>query len=124
MPPLATSISHLLIYSVYFPCFLPGEEENHIGNLHLGAPDDVDISLELKDWLFALEGADMAEKWLLYSSEDSYREERCWHTTFDSIKAKANSSKKSLVNGKKNFPGSKKYPVESMTVSICFTATV
>lgn len=94
------------------------EEENHIGNLHLGAPDDVDISLELKDWLFALEGADMAEKWWLYSSEDSYREERCWHTTFDSIKAKANSSKKSLVNGKKNFPGSKKYPVESITVGI------
>ncbi|GJS18379.1 chorein [Tanacetum coccineum] len=94
------------------------EDENHSGNLHLGAPDDVDVSLELKDWLFALEGADMAEKWWLYSSEDSYREERCWHTTFDSIKAKANSSKKSLVNGKKNFPGSKKYPVESMTVGI------
>nr|GEU40276.1 hypothetical protein [Tanacetum cinerariifolium] len=94
------------------------EDENHSGNLHLGAPDDVDISLELKDWLFALEGADMAEKWWLYSSEDSYREERCWHTTFDSIKAKANSSRKSLVNVKKNFPGSKKYPVESMTVGI------
>lgn len=87
--------------------------------MHLGAPDDVDISLELKDWLFALEGADMSEKWWFYSSEDSYREERCWHTTFDSFKVKANSSKN--TNGKKNLPGALKYPVESVTVSICFT---
>lgn len=94
------------------------EEEKHSGYLHLGAPDDVDISLELKDWLFALEGAEMAERWWFYRSDDSYREERCWHTTFESFKVEANSSKNNSVNGKKNLPGAHKYPVESVTVGV------
>ncbi|XP_071697173.1 uncharacterized protein [Rutidosis leptorrhynchoides] len=93
-------------------------EEKHGGYLHLGAPDDVDISLELKDWLFALEGADVAEKRWLNDSDDSYREERCWHTTFESVKVKANSRKKHLVNGINNLPGAHKYPVESLTVGV------
>ncbi|KAI3675525.1 hypothetical protein L1987_85115 [Smallanthus sonchifolius] len=100
---------------------LPGEnikEENHNGYLQLGPPDDVDVSLELKDWLFALEGAEMAEKWWFYNSEDSYREERCWHTTFDSFKVKANSSKKHSVNSKKILPGALKFPVESVTIGV------
>nr|XP_043620490.1 uncharacterized protein LOC122592352 [Erigeron canadensis] len=93
-------------------------EENHSGHLLLGAPDDVEISLELKDWLFALEGAEMAERAWLYSPEDFYREERCWHTTFDSFKVKANSSKRHLVNGKKSLSGALKYPIESVTVGV------
>ncbi|KAI7747150.1 hypothetical protein M8C21_033329, partial [Ambrosia artemisiifolia] len=94
------------------------EEEKHSGYLQLGPPDDVDVSLELKDWLFALEGAEMAEKWWFYNSEDSYREERCWHTTFDSLKVKANSSRKQSLNSKKILPGALKYPIESVTVGV------
>ncbi|KAK1440012.1 hypothetical protein QVD17_05837 [Tagetes erecta] len=94
------------------------EEEKHNGYLQLGPPDDVDVSLELKDWLFALEGAEMAEKWWFYNSEDSYREERCWHTTFDSFKVKANSGKKHPVNVKKLLPGALKYPVELVMVGV------
>ncbi|KAF5781080.1 putative UHRF1-binding protein [Helianthus annuus] len=94
------------------------EEEKHSGYLQLGPPDDVDVSLELRDWLFALEGAEVAEKWRFDNSEDSYREERCWHTTFDSFQVKANSSKKHSVNSKKISPGALKYPVESVTVGV------
>lgn len=100
------------------------EEDKNSGYLQLGPPDDVDVSLELNDWLFALEGADMEEKWRSYNSEDSYREESCWHTTFDSLKVKANSSKKHSVNNKKIFPGALKYPVESVTVSIFFITCI
>ncbi|KAL8237787.1 hypothetical protein R6Q59_018868 [Mikania micrantha] len=92
-------------------------EEKHGGHLQLAPPDDVDVSLELKDWLFALEGADMAEKWF-YNSEDSYREDRCWHTTFDRLKVKAKNSKKNPVNSKKVSDGTPKYPVESVTVGV------
>ncbi|KAJ0869759.1 putative UHRF1-binding protein [Helianthus annuus] len=94
------------------------EEEKHSGYLQLGPPDDVDVSLELRDWLFALEGAEVAEKWRFDNSEDSYRQERCWHTTFDSFQVKANSSKKHSVNSKKISPGALKYPVESVTVGV------
>ncbi|GER42402.1 UHRF1-binding protein 1-like [Striga asiatica] len=59
--------------------------------LHLGAPDDVDVSVELKDWLFALEGAQEMEDRF---SEDYQREERSWHTTFRSVHIKAKSSPK------------------------------
>ncbi|XP_076889635.1 uncharacterized protein LOC143540469 [Bidens hawaiensis] len=94
------------------------EENKNGGYMQLGPPDDVDVSLELNDWLFALEGAGMAEKWRFYNSEDSYREESCWHTTFDSFKVKANSSKKHSVNNKRILPGALKYPVESVTVGV------
>ncbi|KAL4554897.1 hypothetical protein LXL04_037506 [Taraxacum kok-saghyz] len=75
------------------------------GYLQVGAPDDVDVVLELKDWLFALEGADVAERLGLD------REERSWHTSFESFKVKAKSC---MVNGKKR----SKHPVESVTVGV------
>lgn len=85
--------------------------------LHLGKPDDVDVSIELKNWLFALEGAqDMAESWWFSDNEHVGREERCWHTTFQNLRVKAKSSPKSLMNGKSH--GKKKYPVELVTVRV------
>ncbi|XP_023747885.1 uncharacterized protein LOC111896095 isoform X1 [Lactuca sativa] len=83
-------------------------EEKDSGYLQLGTPDDVDVLLELKDWLFALEGADVAES-LFFN-----REEGSWHTTFESFKVKANSRKSRLVNGKNN----SKHPIESVTVGV------
>lgn len=83
------------------------------GLVHLGLPDDVDICVELKDWLFALEGAqEMAERCCL-SNQEVGREERCWHTTFQSARAKAKSSPK---QGKPY--GTQKHPVELVTVSV------
>ncbi|KAJ4726148.1 UHRF1-binding protein 1-like [Melia azedarach] len=82
--------------------------------MHLGLPDDVDVCVELKDWLFALEGAEeMAERRWFYNQEDVGREERCWHTTFQCVRVKAKSS----LNQEKPH-GTQKYPVELVTVSV------
>lgn len=89
------------------------------GILEFGRPDDVDLSIELKDWLFALEGAeDMAEDWS-YNGTDVSREERCWHTTFQSLQMKAKSPPKSIVNNTRNICRVQ-YPVELLIVSISF----
>ncbi|XP_031265456.1 uncharacterized protein LOC116123856 isoform X4 [Pistacia vera] len=89
------------------------------GLLHLGLPDDVDVSVEFRDWLFALEGAqEMAERWWFYSQEDMSREERCWHTTFQSLSVKAKSSPKEILIGKGDSQRTHKYPVELVIVSV------
>ena len=87
------------------------------GVLHLRLPDDVDVCIELKDWLFALEGAqEMAGGWFFYNNEDVGREERCWHASFQSLQLKAKSSPKIELNGKEKPNGKLKYPVELVTV--------
>ncbi|KAJ0045613.1 hypothetical protein Pint_04262 [Pistacia integerrima] len=89
------------------------------GLLQLGLPDDVDVSVEFRDWLFALEGAqEMAERWWFYSQEDMSREERCWHTTFQSLSVKAKSSPKEILIGKEDSQRTHKYPVELVIVSV------
>ncbi|KAL6999390.1 hypothetical protein U1Q18_000551 [Sarracenia purpurea var. burkii] len=91
-------------------------DENDSAFLHLGPPDDVDLSIELKDWLFALEGAqNNGEGWCC---EDLGREERCWHTTFQSLQVRAKSSPKHVVNGKEKSHGLQRYPVELVTVGV------
>lgn len=92
------------------------EKEN--SSLQLGAPDDVDVVIELKDWLFALEGEEkMAERWEIHS-EVAGREERCWHTTFQNMIFKAKSSPKPVHDERKSH-GIQKYPVELVTVRTC-----
>ncbi|WCJ31296.1 hypothetical protein M5689_012801 [Euphorbia peplus] len=87
--------------------------------LHLGMPDDVDVSVELKDWLFALEGAqDMAERFWFSNQHDVGREERCWHTTFDSLLMKAKNGPGNGLNGKGKSLGRLKYPVELVSVGV------
>lgn len=87
--------------------------------LHLGTPDDVDISIEFKNWLFALEGAEeMAERWWFSDSEDSHRAERSWHTTFESLQVKAKSSQKHVLNSKGTSHRRQKYPIELITVAV------
>lgn len=86
--------------------------------LHLGMPDDVDVSIELQDWLFALEGVqEMAERWW-FDKEVLGREQRCWHTTFQSLQVKAKSSPKDVPNGKGISHVMQRYPVELVTVRI------
>jgi hypothetical protein len=86
----------------------------------LGKPDDVDLTIELKDWLFALEGPqEMAERWWFDNHEGVVREERCWHTTFQSLRVKAKSSPKHELNVKGRSQEIQKYPVELVTVRMC-----
>lgn len=92
-----------------------GRSEN--GGLHLGKPDDVDVSVALKNWLFALEGEhEMAERWWFNNHEDVGREEKCWHISFQNLQVKAKSSPAHLMNGSSN--KIQKYPVELVTVRI------
>ena len=87
--------------------------------MQLGKSDDIDVSIELKDWLFALEGEqEMAERWWFHNHEDVGREERCWHTTFQSLQVKAKSSPKHELNDKGKSQEMQKYPVELVTVRI------
>ncbi|KAG5235642.1 UHRF1-binding protein [Salix suchowensis] len=89
------------------------------GVLLLEIPDDVDVCIEFKDWLFALEGAqEMADRWWFYNHEDEGREERCWHTSFQSLLVKAKSGPKNEQNGKGKPNGKQKYPVELVTVGV------
>lgn len=87
--------------------------------LHLGTPDDVDISIELKDWLFALEGAqEMADRLDFHDPEVPQREERSWHMTFQNIHVKAKSTPKHAALGKAKRSGKQKYPIELITVGM------
>lgn len=80
-------------------------------------PDNVDVSIELKDWLFALEAAqETTVRWSFDKHEDMGREERCWHTTFRSLTVKAKSSPKHELNGNGKLNRTPKYPVELVTV--------
>lgn len=80
----------------------------------------MDLSLELKDWLFALEGAeDVAGGWSYYSTDVS-REERCWHTTFQSLQVKAKTTPKWIVNSTGSICRTQKYPIELVIVSMSF----
>ncbi|GKV45808.1 hypothetical protein SLEP1_g52853 [Rubroshorea leprosula] len=93
---------------------LEGEKDS--GFLHLGMPDDVDVSIELKDWLFPLEGVqETADRWWFDNQEDVTREERCWHTTFQALRVKATSSPKHMLKGKGKSDEVQKYPVELVT---------
>ncbi|KAK6154398.1 hypothetical protein DH2020_008646 [Rehmannia glutinosa] len=95
------------------------EDGNDSSLLHLGAPDDVDVSIELKDWLFALEGAqEMNDRFCSLDSEDCQREERSWHTTFRSVHVKAKSSPKHVLVGTVKPSTKQKYPIELITVGM------
>ena len=88
---------------------------------HLGTPDDIDVSIELRDWLFALEGREgVAERWESIEDEDIGREERCWHTNFRSFRVVAKSTPKLVdPNETETKNGARKFPVDSIIVSIC-----
>ncbi|XP_027063939.2 uncharacterized protein [Coffea arabica] len=94
------------------------EDEKQNTALQLGAPDDVDVLIELTDWLFAVEGEEeIAERWQ-FNSEHASREDMCWHVTFQNMLVKAKSSPKHLMNDERKFHGKQKYPVELVTVGV------
>nr|GMC70124.1 uncharacterized protein LOC109188219 isoform X1 [Ipomoea batatas] len=111
------NLFHYSLYGLSLDGSLGNGKDN--GILQFGTPDDVDVSIELKDWLFALEGAqEAAERWWFCNNEDSSREERCWHTTFHSIGIKAKGSPKQITNGNTRLHGKLKHPIELVTVGV------
>ncbi|XP_068669040.1 uncharacterized protein [Aristolochia californica] len=97
-----------------------GEHEDGDGDLSdLGKPDDVDISIELRDWLFALEGAkEIEEGWCSNDGNNVSREERSWHTTFQSLQVKAKNNPKNVSSNAGKLYSIQRYPVEHITVSV------
>lgn len=79
----------------------------------------MDVSVELRNWLFALEGAqETVESSWSDNRVNANREERCWHSCFKSLKIKGKNDLKDsldcIVKSKVH-----KYPVELITVMIC-----
>lgn len=94
-------------------------EGKETGFPHLKKPDDVDVTIELRDWLFALEGVqDMAERWWFSSHEDEGREESCWHTSFHSLQLNAKSSPNNVPDGKRQLQRIQHHPIEVVTVGV------
>eukprot|EP00250_Pteridium_aquilinum_P021537 c25158_g2_i1 orf=3038-6676(+) len=76
----------------------------------LGVPDEMDINVQLRDWVFALE-AD------LEGSEDAYsRRERCWHSAFQCLKITAQGGQEDLDENKTSVLS--KHPVQRIVVAI------
>ncbi|XP_057791228.1 uncharacterized protein LOC131008361 isoform X2 [Salvia miltiorrhiza] len=95
------------------------EDGNESGLFHLGTPDDVDVSIELKDWLFALEGAqEMADRLYFHDSEVPQREKRSWHMTFQNLHLKAKSTPMHAAVDKTKTSRKQKYPIELITVGM------
>ncbi|KAJ4792235.1 amino-terminal region of chorein [Rhynchospora pubera] len=90
-------------------------EDNHGAQMELGIPDELDVSIELRNWLFALEGTnDLSDGWSPRLSDVIRREEKCWHTTFRNLYLSGRSEKSNSAN-----PSSKKqFPVESFLVGV------
>lgn len=100
--------------SYYFSSSLISIEGNHGGQLELGIPDDLDVSIELRNWLFALEGSDELSYGLSPRVSDIIgREEKCWHTTFRTLHMSGKSSDKSNST---NPSSTKQFPVDTFLV--------
>lgn len=59
----------------------------------MGKPDEIDVDLQLHDWLFALEGSEGVADCGRGDSAVS-REQKCWHSTFRCLRV--------IVTGRKN----------------------
>ncbi|BBN03845.1 hypothetical protein MPTK1_3g00020 [Marchantia polymorpha subsp. ruderalis] len=86
----------------------------------MGRPHDIDLDLQLQDWLFALEGAEgVAEG--PSCTEDSVltREQKCWHTTFRLLKISASGRKLDSEDSPLPTEGSSlRSPVQNIKVRI------
>lgn len=94
-----------------------GREGKETGFPQLKKPGDVDVTVELRDWLFALEDAqETAERWWFSSHVDEDREERSWHASFHGLRVNAKSSPTNIPDGKGQLQRIKQHPVELITV--------
>lgn len=76
----------------------------------LGVPDEIEFSVQLKDWVFALEAE-------LEGIEDAYlRRERCWHSAFECLSVTARGGQEDLE--RKKTTALSKHPVEIIVVGI------
>ncbi|PKA53533.1 hypothetical protein AXF42_Ash009029 [Apostasia shenzhenica] len=93
------------------------EEDDLVKLLELGIPDDIDVSVELRNWLFALEGTEEIREGYC-NGGDFCREESCWHTTFSNLQMKAKGTSKKIFSKPGKVQRMGKHPLEMITVGI------
>lgn len=85
----------------------------------LGVPDDLDVSVELRNWLFALEGTEEVGDWSSpHSGDHISREDKCWHTTFRNLHVLGKSSDRPNLGGAEKVLDKRAFPVERFTAGI------
>ncbi|KAF7003874.1 hypothetical protein CFC21_019151 [Triticum aestivum] len=95
------------------------EDNDSNSKFDLGVPDDLDVSVELRNWLFALEGTEEVGDWSSPRSDDPIsREDKCWHTTFRNLHLSGKSSDRPNLGGAEKVLNKKAFPVERFTAGI------
>ncbi|KAG0586203.1 hypothetical protein KC19_2G072000 [Ceratodon purpureus] len=86
----------------------------------VGLPDDIEFEIHLLDWLFALEGAEGVsgpEGTPGGQGSHSFREDRCWHSTFRCLSLKAQGTKEAGIQIAARH-GTRSSPVQSLVMQI------
>lgn len=79
----------------------------------LGVPDEIEVNIQLKDWIFALEGLEADSE----QTENAFlRGERCWHSAFQCLGITAEGGHKDLDG--ENGRLFSKHPVQRIIVGI------
>ncbi|CAD6262154.1 unnamed protein product [Miscanthus lutarioriparius] len=93
--------------------------DDHNSKFDLGVPDDLDVSIELRNWLFALEGTEeVGDCFSPRGGDRISREEKCWHSTFRNIHVSGKSSDRLKLGGGGKVSPKKAFPVERFTAGI------
>ncbi|KAL6844544.1 hypothetical protein ACP4OV_026217 [Aristida adscensionis] len=93
--------------------------DDHNSKFDLGVPDDLDVSIELRNWLFALEGTEVVGDGFTPRGGDYVsREENCWHTTFTNLHVSGKSSDRLNLGGSEKLLSKKSFPVERFMAGI------
>ncbi|XP_062226843.1 uncharacterized protein LOC133925045 isoform X2 [Phragmites australis] len=93
--------------------------DDHNSKFDLGVPDDLDVSIELRNWLFALEGTEEVGNCFSPRGGDHIsREEKCWHSTFRNLHVSGKSSDRLNLEGAEKVLPKKAFPVERFTAGI------
>ena len=80
--------------------------------MELGIPDELDVNIQLRDWIFALE-ADVE------ATENALtRREKCWHSAFHCLSISAEGNREDVNQQKDNL--GPKHPVQKVIVSYAF----
>ena len=93
------------------------EDNDSNSKFDLGVPDDLDVSVELMNWLFALEGTEEVGDWSSpHNGDHISREDKCWHTTFRNLHVSGKSSDRPNLGGAEKVLDKRAFPVERFTV--------
>ncbi|GJN01667.1 hypothetical protein PR202_ga18948 [Eleusine coracana subsp. coracana] len=93
--------------------------DDHNSKFDLGVPDDLDVSIQLRNWLFALEGTgEVGDYFSPRGSNCISREERCWHTTFRNLHVSGKSIDQLNMGGTEKVLPKKAFPVERFTAGV------